>query len=110
MSRSAFESLLVERAGRQEYPYPASDALLANILDGVIQDPPYVLLRLTGGCSTMESVGGARRSWPTSAEGGVCYGMLQVYCSSFRSLVSHDIPIGGHAKIGGHRVRHWSMF
>ena len=61
MSRSAFESLLVERAGRREYPYLASDALLANIFDIVIQDLPYALLLLTGECSTMERVAGARR-------------------------------------------------
>jgi hypothetical protein len=61
MSRSAFESLLVERAGRREYPCLACDALIANIFDIAIQDPQYALLHLTGECSTMERVAGARR-------------------------------------------------
>jgi hypothetical protein len=34
MKRSAFGSLLVERAGRQDHPCLACDALFASVLDG----------------------------------------------------------------------------
>jgi hypothetical protein len=45
MNRSAFESLLVERAGRQKYPYLACDALFASFVDGAARDPLCILMK-----------------------------------------------------------------
>lgn len=114
MSRYAFESLLGEREGRQDLPcLVARDAFFAIIVDAAAHDPPCALLHVAGECcelgecSTVETVASALRS---NVEGGVCYGMLQVYCSSFRSLVSHQTPVGEHDDICDRRVLHSSMF
>lgn len=50
MGRPAFESLLVVRAARQDYPCLACDALLASVLDGTIRGLPSGLLHVTGEC------------------------------------------------------------
>jgi hypothetical protein len=50
MSRSAFGSLLVELAGRQDHPCLACDALLASVLAGAICDSSSGLLHVTGEC------------------------------------------------------------